>query len=214
MKYPAAIFDFDGTLLDTLDDLADSMNQVLAEFKFPPHPVHPYRFFVGDGMVNLAKRAAPEGTSDETVQNMAKLMDVKYGAGWHNKTRPYDGVVDMVNAMKAMGMKVAILSNKPDSFTQIMARHYFDGMFDMVLGARDNVPKKPDPAAALEIARAFGFAPKEFIYFGDTNTDMRTGLAAGMFTVGVTWGFRPVEELTGAGAQAIIDAPAEALKLL
>ncbi len=214
MKYRAAIFDLDGTLLNTLEDLADSMNEVLADFGMPTHPVDPYRYFVGDGMINLAKRAAPVGTGDETIREMARLMDDKYGANWHKKTRPYDGIPEMIAELREKGLKMGVLSNKPDGFTQIMIKHYFAGTFDAVFGAREGVPKKPDPAAALEIAGMLGTPPAAFLYFGDTNTDMRTGRAAGMFTAGVAWGFRPIPELEEAGAQIILRHPSEALALL
>lgn len=216
MSYRAAIFDFDGTLLNTLDDLADSMNAVLADFGMPTRPVDAYRFFVGDGMINLARRAAaPMELDDATAAAMANLMDEKYGAGWAKKTRPYDGVETLLETMQRRGLKLGLLSNKPDKFTQIMARHYFgDDIFTAVFGAREGVAKKPDPAAALEIAALFDIPPAEILYFGDTNTDMKTGRAAGMRTIGVSWGFRPVRELEESGAQAIIDHPGQALDLL
>ncbi|MCC8179315.1 MAG: HAD family hydrolase [Planctomycetes bacterium] len=215
MKYQAVIFDFDGTLLDTLDDLADSMNAVLVDFGMPIHPTHPYRFFIGDGMENLARRASPAGTDDATIKKMAIRMGEIYQNGWNKKTKPYDGVMPMLESLRQRGVRMAILSNKPDSFTKIMAQHYFgDSCFEAVFGQRNTVPKKPDPAGAFEIADLFGMPPANFLYFGDTNTDMRTGLAAGMFTVGVTWGFRPVDELIGSGAQAIIDEPAQVVDFL
>ena len=215
MNYEAAIFDLDGTLLDTLDDLADSVNQVLIDFGMPVHPAAPYRYFVGDGMLNLVRRAAPPGTGDDTVRAMARLMDDKYAANWANKTRPYDGVPAMLAAFRARGMKMGVLSNKPDAFTGLIIRHYFpETAFDAVFGARETVPRKPDPAGALEIARLFGVPPPRFLYFGDTDTDMKTGVAAGMRTIGVSWGFRPVEELIGAGAQQIIDKPEQAAALM
>lgn len=214
MRYRAAIFDLDGTLLDTLADLADSMNAVLSDLGMPIHPVDPYRYFVGDGMLNLARRAAPAGTEEAVVEKMVLMMDEKYAGNWDRKTRPYDGVPEMLAALRARGLRLAMLSNKPDSFTKIMARHYFTDMFDIVLGARAGVPRKPDPAAALEIAGLFGLEPAAFLYFGDTNTDMRTGLAAGMHTIGVSWGFRPVAELREAGAEAIIEHPAQISALL
>ena len=215
MKYRAAIFDFDGTLLDTLDDLADSMNMVLEESGMPAHPPDPYRFFVGDGMANLARRAASRPVDDETAARMAARMGEIYKDRWSLKTRPYDGVVPMLEELRARGLRLGILSNKPDSFTKLMAKHYFgDDIFQAVFGARDEVPRKPDPAGALEIARMFAVPPAEFLYFGDTNTDMLTGRAAGMRTIGVSWGFRPVAELLDAGAEAIIDSPGQALDLL
>jgi phosphoglycolate phosphatase len=208
------MFDLDGTLLDTLEDLADSMNAVLAEAGHPVHPLDPYRYFVGDGMENLARRAAPEGTDDATVKRLAASMSAAYDTNWHNKTRPYPGIPGFLDAVAGLGVPMTVLSNKPDVFTQVVVKHYFGDRFRFVRGAMDGVPKKPDPAGALAIAEALGVEPGKFLYLGDTNTDMRTGLAAGMHTVGVAWGFRPVEELVGAGARAIIDAPREALRFL
>lgn len=215
MKYLGAIFDLDGTLLDTLDDLADCMNAVLRDFGMPAHPADPYRYFVGDGMENLARRAAPVGTGDATIKKMAAAMGEKYAAGWAAKTKPYAGIPELLEELGKRGLKLGVLSNKPDAFTQVMVRHYFgEGCFQAVFGAREHVARKPDPAGALEIAHGFELVPAEILYLGDTNTDMRTGRAAGMRTIGVTWGFRPVEELEGAGAQAIVDRPAEVLGLL
>lgn len=215
MKYDAIIFDLDGTLLDTLDDLADCMNSVLRGFNMPVHPVDPYRYYVGDGMENLARRAAPAGTPDSIIKKMAAAMGKEYGDGWAKKTRPYAGIAELLDALSARGLRQGVLSNKPDPFTQVMVKYYFrEGLFAAVFGARDNVPKKPDPAAALDIAASFAIPPARTLYIGDTNTDMKTGRSAGMFTVGAAWGFRPVEELLGAGAQVIVKHPAEVLALL
>lgn len=215
MKRQAALFDLDGTLLDTLDDLADSMNQILRENGMPDHPVDPYRHYVGDGMLNLARRAAPAGTPDAVVQAMEARMNDVYAEKWKQKTRVYAGIPGLLGAMTRSGLKMGVLSNKPDPFTRLMIKHFFgDRSFDLVYGARPGVPKKPDPAAALEIAGEFRIDPENFLYLGDTDTDMRTGLAAGMFTIGVAWGFRPVGELREAGAMAIIDRPDQALEFL
>ncbi len=215
MKYKAALFDLDGTLLDTLEDLADSMNAVLSSFSMPTHPSAPYRYYVGNGMENLARRAAPDTTDNETIKKMAVKMGEIYKNNWHKKTHIYPGVVELLDNLENRGIRLTVLSNKPDLFTQLMIRHYFgESRFCQIFGARDGVAKKPDPIAAFEIADALSIAPAEFLYFGDTNTDMETGVAAGMFTIGVTWGFRPREELEDAGAMAIIDHPLDALKYL
>ena len=215
MRPKAIIFDFDGTLLDTIDDLADSMNLTLAERGMPEHSTYSYRYFVGDGMENLARRAAPAGTPPAAVRELVQRMGEIYAGGWANKTRPYPGIPPLLEELRRRGLPLSVLSNKPDSLTGIMAAHYFgDAPFAVVLGAREGLPKKPDPAGALEIARLLAVPPKEFLYLGDTNTDMRTGRSAGMRAIGVSWGFRPAEELTAAGAEAIIDSPIEALSLL
>ncbi len=211
----AALFDLDGTLLDTLDDLADSMNQVLASFAMPTHPADPYRYYVGDGMENLARRAALPGTDAATIRAMAEKMSSVYSENWSKKTRIYDGIVELLDALAAKGVKLAVLSNKPDNFTKLIIKHYFgENRFLGILGARPGVAKKPDPVAARETAGILGVDSADFLYFGDTNTDMKTGCAAGMFTIGVTWGFRPVEELQEAGAMAIISEPLQALAYL
>lgn len=215
MRHRAVIFDFDGTLMDTVGDLADCMNAVLGEFGFPRHPVEPYNYFVGRGMVNLARAAAPENTPEETLVRMAARMGEIYGENWAHKTRVYPGIMDMLSALKARGLRLAILSNKPDAFTKDMTRHFFpEGIFDFVMGATKGIPIKPDPAGAFLAAEKLGFAPAEIAYLGDTDTDMQTGRAAGMFTVGVTWGFRPLAELVESGAEATIDAPAELADVL
>lgn len=214
MKYRAVIFDFDGTLLDTLEDLADSMNAALAERGLPTHPVESYRYFVGDGMMNLARRAAPPGTGDDALADLVDRMGAFYGGNWSKKTKPYPGVPGLLDELSRRGLPLAVLSNKPDAFTRIMARHYFGDRFAVVFGARDGVPRKPDPAAALEIAGLLGLPPESALYLGDTDTDMKTGTAAGMRTIGVSWGFRPVAELTASGAGAIVDRPEEVLALL
>lgn len=215
MRYKAAIFDFDGTLLDTLDDLADSMNAVLTELGLPAHPVDSYRYFVGQGMTNLARLATPADTAPEVREKIVAMIGKTYGDSWAVKTAPYAGIPGLLADLRRRGLKIGLLSNKPDQFTQVMAAHFFPaGTFDAVSGAKKDVPIKPDPTSALAMARELGVAPADILYFGDTDVDMKTGLSAGMFTIGVTWGFRPVAELTGAGANAIIDTPAEALRFL
>lgn len=215
MRYQAALFDLDGTLLDTLDDLADCTNGVLSDFGLPTHPVDSYRYFVGNGWEKLAHRAAPAGTAETTLREIADTMGKRYAAGWDRKTRIYDGIPDLLDALAGRGLTLTVLSNKPDVFTQIMVKHFFgEKRFTIVLGARTGVPPKPDPAAALEIASRLGIPPARFLYLGDTNTDMRTGVSAGMHAVGVAWGFRPIEELREAGAAVIIKTPLEAAALL
>lgn len=214
MRYDAIIFDLDGTLLDTLGDLAGSANRTLASHGFPEHPVDSYRDFVGQGMSNLARAATPAGTPDGIVDAFRDEMVADYGKNWSVSTRPYDGIPELLAALRDRGVALGVLSNKPDPFTVSMIRHYFpEGMFAAVQGARDGVPIKPDPAAALMMAETLGFPAGCVMYVGDTNTDMRTGLAAGMFTVGVTWGFRP-RELEESGAMAIVSGPEQIIGLL
>ena len=215
MPYRAVLFDLDGTLLDTLEDLADSTNAALAALGFPPHPVDEYRTLVGDGIRNLALRALPDGRRDDaTVDRCIRLTREEYGRRWDAKTRPYPGVPELLDELARRGVRMAILSNKPDAATgEVVAKLLPRWQFDVVRGAREGVPLKPDPAAALEVAEALGAAPAEVLYLGDTNTDMRTARAAGMRAVGALWGFRTAEELQTAGAQDLVARPQDLLEL-
>jgi len=209
----AVIFDLDGTLLDTLDDLADSMNAVLGRLGFPAHEADAYKYFIGDGMVNLARRALPPDRRDEElVQSVVLSMEEEYALSWDAKTGPYPGVPELLEALEVRGKGMSVLSNKPDGFTRTMVAHFFPGRtFAFVHGARDGVPRKPDPQAALEIAVGMDVPPRDICYLGDTATDMKTARAAGMLAVGALWGFRDEEELRDSGAAFVISRPSELL---
>ncbi len=216
MKFEGVIFDLDGTLLDTLDDLADSMNSVLQQLNFPVHPTEKYRYFVGDGMRQLARRVLPaEIINDELLETTIQLMSEEYNKHWNVKSKPYQGMEELLDQLTATGVKLAVLSNKPDPFTKMMVPVLLPRCsFYPVLGARAGVPVKPDPQSALEIAQIWGISQDKILYVGDTATDMKTANAAGMSAVGAAWGFRTVEELLNSGARAIIHHPLELLPLL
>lgn len=216
VNYQAVIFDLDGTLLNTLEDLADSMNAVLEEMSFPTHKTDSYRYFVGEGMRTLAKRVLPAGCHDEgLIDLVVQRMSSEYDQRWMLKSRPYPGIEELLDSLTEFGVSIAVLSNKPDAFTQIMVPALLPGSrFCQVLGARTGVPVKPDPQAALEIAAKLGLAPEKILYVGDTATDMLTAKAAGMVAVGVAWGFRAVDELIEHGAKLIIGYPAELMELI
>ncbi|MEN8190973.1 MAG: HAD family hydrolase [Thermodesulfobacteriota bacterium] len=211
MKTRAIIFDLDGTLLDTVEDLADAANQVLSRGGFPIHPVEKYNHFVGDGLKTLIKRILPPDRVDEqTVRECMESFGEIYITMWNNKSRPYGGITEMLKSLKEQGVELAVLSNKPHDFTTMCVQESFSkDLFSHVFGQREGIPKKPDPAGALEIARLLGLNPAEIVYVGDTSVDMTTGRDAGMFTLGVLWGFRDREELEQSGAGKIIEHPQE-----
>jgi phosphoglycolate phosphatase len=218
MQYAAIVFDLDGTLLDTLADIAQAANRVLVQRGLAAHPVDAYRQFVGEGVRVLFERSLPQVAddivpcTDDIVAACAEDFRHAYAQCWNVQTRPYDGIDDLLSALVSRGVRLAVLSNKPDVFTKACVREYFSQFpFEAVLGQREGVPRKPDPAGAREIAALMNLAPERILYVGDTAIDMQTANAAGMFPVGVSWGFRPRSEMLAGGARAMIDRPAELL---
>lgn len=205
------LFDLDGTLVDSLADLANSMNRVLIRKGLPSHPMQSYRYFVGDGIFNLVRRALPaDAQQEEFMENCAREMRLEYSLHWADMTKPYPGIAELLNTLAARRIQMAILSNKPEELTQKVVRTLLpDWDFAAVAGARKDIARKPDPAGALRIARILGCEPGSFLYLGDTNTDMQTAQAAGMFAIGALWGFRTAEELKENGARALLSVPME-----
>ena len=216
MKYRAVLFDLDGTLLDTIADLTDAMNVALASLGLAGHGVEACKYYVGDGLRNFAARALPAGARDEaTLDRCCERFRAAYAECWHVKTRPFEGIPELLDGLAERGVTRTVLSNKPDDFTKRLVREMLGRWeFAAVRGVRADGLKKPDPAGAVEIAEQVGVPPAGFLYLGDTDTDMQTATAAGMHAVGVTWGFRPAEELRAHGAEALIDRPTELLGLL
>jgi phosphoglycolate phosphatase len=215
VKFRAVLFDLDGTLLDTIEDLGDSMNTVLAGFGLPPHGYDKYKVYVGDGVETLARRALPENRRDEqTVRKTVALMREEYAKRWEAKTRPYDGIPELLDGLTKLHVAMAVLSNKPDDFTKLIVGRFFaKWKFDAVQGLEPGGRKKPDPSGAVRISEKMNIKPPDFAYLGDTNTDMQTAIAAGMFPVGALWGFRSRQELKTSGAKLLIAKPVELLKL-
>ncbi len=213
VEFDAVIFDLDGTLADTLEDIADAMNRVLRRRALPAHDYGSYRLMIGRGLRNLVGEALPsEMRSEATIAACLEQMMADYGEHCLVRTHPYDGIAELVGALRADGVRLAVLSNKADELTQrIVGALFAAGTFDMVVGAGPDLPLKPDPAAALLIAERLGAPPARIAYVGDSGVDMRTATAAGMAAVGVSWGFRSKAELVDNGAQALLDHPLELL---
>ena len=216
MSYSAIIFDLDGTLLNTIDDLANSMNVVLEQHGFPVHPVEQYKLFIGNGMDNLTRRVLPPACTDENfIKTFLDEFQNQYSKTWHNLTKPYPGIEKLLENLEARGIRMSVLSNKTDEFTQIIIDYYFGlNHFDFVYGARTGVPKKPDPTGALEIAKRSDIPVVKFLYLGDSGVDMQTANAAGMFAMGATWGFRKTDELLEHGAKKLIYNPSEIIDMI
>lgn len=209
-QYQAAVFDLDGTLLYTLDDLADSLNETLREEGLPTHEPGQYRLMVGNGLEMLVARALPEPMRIPAhVRPILRKFSEKYRTNQVSKTRPYPGLEKLLDQLSQRGLRLAVLSNKAHANTQEIVEHFFPGRFDLALGLRPEIPPKPDPAGAFEIAAQFGLEPGSFFYLGDSGVDIKTALASGMYPVGVTWGYRSEDELRKAGAMKIINCPEE-----
>lgn len=216
MRYAGIIFDLDGTLLDTIEDLGDSMNAVLDRHGFPKFSTEEYKQFVGRGMRQLAVCALPESEqSKEKVDFYLAELEEAYGKRWGDKTRAYAGIAELLDTLEARGMRLFVLSNKPQPFVEEIVDSFFGhGRFALVYGAREGVPKKPDPYSAREISRISGIASEQMLYLGDSAVDMQTARAAGMYGVGAAWGFRGKEELWSGGARAVIEKPMDLPRIL
>jgi phosphoglycolate phosphatase len=216
MRFQVVLFDLDGTLLDTLEDIAQAANDVLVGLDLPAHPPEAYRRFIGDGVATLFRRALPpDRVVPDLVDRCVAGFRETYARTWNVHTRPFDGIPALLDDLAAGGLELAVLSNKPDDFTRLYVDEYLARWpFRVVLGQREGVPRKPDPAGAMEIAQRLGVPAERFLYVGDTAVDMETARRAGMCPIGVAWGFRPVEELRSSGAAAVIERPAELLELL
>ncbi len=212
----AVVFDMDGTLLDTIDDIADSMNAVLGLMGLPPLPVERYRDFVGDGIDALAGRALPEGIDDpEMILRAADEMRRIYSGSFSRRSRPFEGVPEMLDILEARGVRMSILTNKLDEFAKAMAGALLPGRrFALVQGMEDGLPRKPDPAGALRCASAMGVRPGMCAFVGDSAVDMLTARAASMRAVGALWGYQDAGRLVEAGADALAGSPLDLPALL
>ncbi|MBQ9098616.1 MAG: HAD-IA family hydrolase [Clostridia bacterium] len=209
MSYKLALFDMDGTVLDTLQDLADATNAVMVLHGYPTHSTEAVRGFVGNGALKLIENAVPTGTDSQKIQ--AVLADFKTYYGQHNAhaTKPYAGVPEMLRALRAAGVRTAVVSNKPDFAVKALAKQYFPGLFDMAVGDREGVQKKPAPDSVFEAMRVLGYGADETVYIGDSDVDVETAKNAHVDGIFVDWGFRSVQTLRESGAKVIVSSPAD-----
>ncbi len=211
----AYIFDLDGTLIDSLADIAESINRMLDGRGYPRCAAGNFTQMIGDGMEKLVERALPKEAREESlILTCVEEYRAHYDVLWQEQTRPYEGIVEMLEALKARGVKLGVISNKAHRFTVPMTEHFFGTeRFDHILGQRVEVPRKPDAAGAHEMAAVLGLTTSELAYVGDSDIDMAFAKNAGMLGIGVSWGFRSVDELREHGADLIVDHPRELLVL-
>ena len=216
MDYQAVIFDLDGTLLDTLADLAAAANRTLASQSYPTHPVEAYRWFIGDGSPKLIERAMPvDQRTPEKISACLKIHLQDYDQHWAEATRPFEGIPELLAFLSRRGIPFSVVTNKPHKAALVSLAHFFpDCGFEVISGLRPGIVKKPDPAQSLAVAQTMGVSPEHCLFLGDSDVDMQAARNAAMVPVGAGWGYRSHEELIEAGAWRIIHHPMELAALI
>lgn len=207
----AVIFDLDGTLLNTLDDLADSTNYALSKFGYPIRTIEEVRQFVGNGVAKLIERAIPEGKNNPNFEKCLSIFKENYAQNMYNKTAPYNGIIEMLSNLKSKGIKIAVVSNKFDLAVKELCKKYFEGFIDFAAGENEaqGIKKKPAPDTVISVLNEFNFAPEDAVYVGDSDVDIMTAKNSKMPCISVTWGFRDEKFLLENGATILINAPSE-----
>lgn len=207
----AVIFDLDGTLLNTLDDLADSTNYALSKFGYPTRTIEEVRQFVGNGVAKLIERAIPEGKNNPNFEKCLAIFKENYAQNMYNKTAPYNGIIEMLSNLKSKGIKIAVVSNKFDLAVKELCKKYFEGFIDFAAGENEaqGIKKKPAPDTVISVLNKFNFAPEDAVYVGDSDVDIMTAKNSKMPCISVTWGFRDEKFLLENGATILINAPSE-----
>lgn len=215
MKFQAAIFDLDGTLVDSVADLAEAVNHELSQMGYPTHPLNAFYHFVGNGVKKLCERALPETADSDAAETLLERFYAYYEVHCLDNTRPYSGMLETVRAIKENGMKLAVASNKPQKFTERIVRHFFGlETFDYILGSNGVRPRKPEPDIVAELLSCLAVSAEGTVLIGDSDVDMLTAANAGITSIGCTWGFRGREELQAAGAHYLADSPAALTEIL
>lgn len=210
----AAIFDLDGTLLYTLEDLTDSTNYALNFFGYPSCTISQVRTFVGNGVRLLIARALPQEEHNPVFEECLKTFKNHYKNNMYNKTKPYDGVIEMLDKLKALGIKIAVVSNKFDTATKELCAHYFEDRIDIAVGESENIRKKPAPDSVLEVIKIWGLEKEDCVYIGDSEVDIKTAQNSGIDCISVNWGYKDTDFLISNGANCIVENCEELLKSL
>lgn len=207
----AVIFDLDGTLLNTLDDLTDSTNYALSRFGYPTRTIEEVRQFVGNGVAKLIERAIPEGKNNPNFEKCLAIFKENYAQNMYNKTAPYNGIIEMLSNLKSKGIKIAVVSNKFDLAVKELCKKYFEGFIDFAAGENEaqGIKKKPAPDTVISVLNEFNFASEDAVYVGDSDVDIMTAKNSKMPCISVTWGFRDEKFLLENGATILINAPSE-----
>ena len=212
--YRLAVFDMDGTILDTLRDLMSSANYALEKNAFPPRTLEEVRQFVGNGIHKLVERAVPAGTRAEDVEAVFADFGEHYREHNLDTTRPYEGIVELLGKLQAAGLQLAVVSNKVDYAVKELSEKFFPGLFDMAIGEKPGVAKKPAPDAVNEVLKTLDVPREQAVYIGDSEVDIQTARNAGLDELIVTWGFRDPAFLAAQGAKKLVNSPEELYKLL
>ena len=211
----AVVFDLDGTLINSLFDLAASTNYALKKFGYPTHELEAYKIFIGDGMPKLIERALPlENRTEDTINAVLEEFLLHYKQHYCDKTVFYDGISELLCSLKEKGYKLCVVSNKSNEMTVEIIKNLFEIKFNAFTGKREGFKAKPNPDLTLEIIKSIGVEPWECIFVGDSGMDMQTAVNAGCLPVGVLWGFRESEELLKCGAKYLVNKPNEILEIL
>lgn len=214
MRYNTIVFDLDGTLLNTLEDLTDSVNAILAQNNFPGRTLEEVRTFVGNGVPLLIRRALPNGTDETVYDRCLAAFKTHYAQHMYDKTRPYSGILPLLERLHGMGIQMAIVSNKFDTAVKELCKRFYGDYIQTAIGESENVRKKPAPDSVYAAIRELDAKPACTLYVGDSDVDMQTAKNAGLTSVGVTWGFRDRALLEQEGAAFMIDTPAQLLELV
>jgi len=215
MKYKGIIFDLDGTLVNSLEDISDAMNTVLTNLNYPTHTYDAYQYFIGSGLRNLVSKALPASNNSENeIEVCFENMIAEYREICTLKTKPYAGIVELLDDLVSRDIKLAVFSNKADELTKKIASEIFPDYFNTAVGLSTEALKKPNPFEALEISKNWNLKTEEIIFIGDSDIDMLTATNANMFPLGVSWGYRTEDELLASGAKLVINTPSDLIEIL